>query len=154
MKAISLSALNMRVIFPALSAALLVALFATPYMGAATFAYALMATGLFFRKSNRFLHRKLMFSAMGIDLSLVLLLELQRSAVETVVALKLGPWQFAHVLASTLALLLYGPMIYLGKTLWEKNNPRLQQLHRGLGILTFLLRTVGFLLMFSLLDKT
>lgn len=145
--------MNGRVVLPALSSATLVALFCTPYMGVATFAYALMVTGLFFRKSDRFLHRKLMFSAMGIDLSLVLLLELQRSAVETVVALKLGPWQFAHVVASTLALLLYGPMIYLGKTLWEKNNPRLRRLHRNLGILTFLLRTIGFTLMFSLLDK-
>lgn len=127
---------------------------ATPYMGAATFAYALMAFGLFLRKRSRPWHRRLMFGAMGIDLSLVLLLELQRSAIETVASLELAPLPFAHVLCSTLALVLYAPLIYLGQKLWKAENPRLRQWHLRLGITAFVLRSLGFLLMFSLLGRT
>jgi hypothetical protein len=132
---------------------LAIAALTTPYMGAASFAYFLMVAGLAFRLRHRLLHRRLMFSAMGIDLSLVLLLELQRSAIGTVIALEMGSWQFAHVLFSTLALLLYGPMIYLGKALWSRETPGLRTWHKRVGIAAFTFRTLGFVLMFSLLER-
>ena len=134
--------------------ALGIALATTAYMGIATFAYLMMVLGLIYRRRARETHRQLMFLGMGIDLGLVLLLELQRKATATAFGFKLGPWQTAHVLASTLAVALYVPMIYLGIKLWEKETPGRRKLHRRLGYLTFLFRSLGFLLMFSLLVKS
>ncbi|RZA08050.1 MAG: hypothetical protein EOP11_05995 [Proteobacteria bacterium] len=144
-------------LYPALGAALLfaggLAAFTTLYMGVATFAYALMILGMVWRRRARETHRQLMFSGMGIDLSLVLLLELQRSATATAFGFKLGPWQMAHVGASTLAVALYLPMIYVGMKLMEKETAGTRKLHRRLGYTTFFFRSLGFVLMFSLLWK-
>lgn len=125
----------------------------TPYMGVATFAYTLMVVGLAYRRRARETHRQLLFIAMGVDLALVLALELLRGATATAFGWKLGPWQMAHVVASTLAVACYLPMIYLGMKLWEDETPGRRVLHRRLGWLTFFFRTVGFVLMFSLLWK-
>lgn len=134
-------------------AAVLVGIFTSLYMGAASFAYFLMVLGMYYRRKNRRAHRKLMFSAMGIDLSLVLLLEIQRNAVETVAALDLSPLQFGHVLASALAVTLYLPMVLLGKKLWREENAQTRLWHKRIGITAFALRSLGFLLMFSLLGR-
>lgn len=134
-------------------AAALVGIFTSFYMGAASFAYFLMVFGMHYRRGNRLAHRKLMFSAMGIDLLLVLILEIQRNAVQTVAALELSPLQFGHVLASTSALTLYLPMILLGKKLWNQEDARIRLWHKRIGITAFALRTLGFLLMFSLLSR-
>jgi hypothetical protein len=124
------------------------------YMGTATFAFFLMLFGMYCRRRDRNRHRALMFSAMGIDLSLVLILEIQRSAMETVLAFDLNPLQISHVLASTLALLLYLPLILLGTSLWGQESARTRLWHRRLGFAAFTLRTIGFLLMFSLIGRT
>jgi len=123
------------------------------YMGAASFAYFLLLAGMKVRRVNRLLHRRLMFSAMGIDLALVLLLEIQRNAVETVVALDLSPLQLGHVFTSTLAIALYLPALLLGRKLWAKEDARVRLWHKRIGITAFALRTAGFLLMFSLLGR-
>lgn len=125
--------------------------FATPYMGAATLAYSLMVAGIYFRLRAKHLHRALMFSAMGIDLCLVLLLEFQRDAIGTVIALDMGILPLAHVVCSTAALLLYPFLIYLGRNLWSIPSPKTRRKHRLLGITAFALRSLGFVLMFSLL---
>jgi len=130
-----------------------IAVATTLYMGAATFAYGLMVCGMYFRKADRLAHRRLMYSAMAIDLSLVILLEAQRSAIGTVIAMDLGFLPFAHVACSTLALLLYGPMILLGRKLYSDDKPGIRLWHRRLGITVFCFRTLGFLLMFSLLGR-
>lgn len=130
-----------------------IGLYTSPYMGVASLAYFLMVWGIWMRKRDRWAHRKLMFTAMGIDFSLVLFLEITRSAVDTVSSGSLNTWQFLHVLFSTLALLGYGPMIYWGKSLDALESPRIRFWHRNIGILTFLFRTLGFFLMFSMLDS-
>ncbi|RZM23629.1 MAG: hypothetical protein EOO88_25535 [Pedobacter sp.] len=144
-------------LYSCLGAALLfaagLAAFTTAYMGVATFAYALMILGMAWRRRARETHRQLMFTGMGIDLLLVLILELQRSATATAFGFKLGPWQMAHVGASTLAVALYLPMIYVGMKLWENETAGRRKLHRRLGYLTFFFRSLGFVLMFSLLWK-
>jgi len=122
---------------------------ATPYMGAASFAYFLMVAGIFYRRRHRGKHRALMISAMSIDLGLVLLLEFQRGAIGTVISLEMGALPLAHVAFSTAALLLYGPLIFLGRALWAGQKARTW--HRRLGLTAFALRSLGFLLMFSLL---
>lgn len=129
-----------------------VAYFATPYMGIATFAYGLMAAGLMRRRQRR-VHRAFMATALALDTGLVLTLELQRGATATAASLALSPLQSAHVLASTLAVLTYLPIVVLGIVLWSEESPRVRQLHRILGYLAFVLRTLGFLLMFSLLSR-
>ena len=129
--------------------AVAIGLSATPYMGAATFAYFLMVTGIFYRKRDREKHRALMIAAMSIDLFLVLLLEFQRDAIGTVIALDMGFLPLAHVAFSTAALILYGPLIFLGRKLWAGKESRLW--HRRLGLTAFALRSLGFVLMFSLL---
>lgn len=148
---------NLDKLYPLLAGAFVaagaLAFFTTAYMGVATFAYALMILGMVWRRRARETHRQLMFAGMGIDLTLVLILELQRSATATAFGFKLGPWQMAHVLASTLAVALYLPMIYLGMKLWENETAGRRNLHRRLGYLTFFFRSLGFVLMFSLLWK-
>lgn len=138
-----------------LSLALAAALgaFTTAYMGVATFAYLLMVLGLVWRRRARETHRRLMFVAMGVDLALVLVLEVLRNATATAFGFKLGPWQMAHVISSTCAVALYLPLIFVGMKLWEKETAERRSLHRRLGYLTFFFRSVGFVLMFSLLWK-
>ena len=136
-----------------LAAAGAVGAWATPYMGLATFAYSLFLAGIYFRKRDRNYHRAALYSAMAIDLVLVLVLEFQREAVLTVVSLELSPWQLAHVVFSVLALLLYLPMIFLGSSLWANEREETRRWHRRLGWLAFAFRSLGFALMFSLLDK-
>jgi hypothetical protein len=124
------------------------------YMSIAALGYFLMLAGIAARRENRILHRRLMFAAMGMDLCLVILIEIQRSAMETLVALGLSPLQLGHVLASTLALALYLPVLLLGRKLWAKEDAGTRLWHKRLGITAFGLRTVGFLLMFSLLGRS
>ena len=129
------------------------AIAATPYMGLATFSYFLMVAGIVCRRGSRHAHRAFMLSAVTIDLSLVLALEWQRGATATAAAFTLSPWQTAHVAASTLAVILYVPLLWAGFRLWQAEGPSLRRRHRILGITAFVLRTLGFLLMFGLLGR-
>lgn len=126
---------------------------ATPYMALATFSYCLMVAGVACRRGARHAHRAFMLSAVVIDLALVLALEWQRGATATAFAFTLSPWQTAHVAASTMAVILYVPLLWAGLRLWRMEHPSRRRLHRNLGITAFLLRTLGFLLMFSLLGR-
>lgn len=127
---------------------------ATPYMGIATTAYGLMVCGLIY-KYRTSLHTRFMLGAIGLDLFLVLFLEYQRHAIETALAFKLSPLQQAHIGVSTLATVLYFPVLYLGITLWRDytKRERLIGWHKKIGITAFVFRTLGFILMFSLLAK-
>ena len=141
-------------VIPALAVSLaLLCRFVTPYMWIASLAYAFMVSGMLFRKSSRRIHVYLMSSAMALDLALVGTLEIKRNAVEKALEFSLGPWQQAHIMASLLALSLYGPVFALG--LWRylrPGSPAPARLwHIRLGIAAFVLRSLGFLLMFSML---
>jgi hypothetical protein len=129
--------------------------FVTPYMSVAGFAYALMITGVLVRKRHRALHALLMGTAIGLDLMVVLLLEIQRNAVATAASFTLSPLQQAHIAASSIATLLYFPVLTLG--LIRLKNPSAAEALRGwhmkLGILAFIFRSLGFLLMFSMLNR-
>lgn len=129
-------------------------LWTTLYMGLASFAYFLMLGGLAHRRKPS-VHVKFMGASMLLDLSLVLVLEFQRSAIGTAIGMKLGPLQQGHIVSSTLALVLYFPVFYLGwrsHVLAAKGVAPKRKWHVGLGILAFGLRTIGFILMFSLLQ--
>lgn len=123
------------------AACLLIAFTTTPYLGIAGFAFSLMTLGVSARRERK-IHQPLMISAVIIDISLVLFLELTRSAVETAMTEPLNLLQRTHILSSLGAVILYIPAIYFG----FRSSPR----HRKLGPLAYGLRLIGFLTMFSM----
>jgi hypothetical protein len=126
---------------------------ATPYMGMATLAFCLMNLGLMNRKVPR-VHATYMVTAIAIDLGIVLVLEVQRHAIKTAMALTLSPLQQGHIGASSVATLLYFPILYLG---WRGIRHGLSKsgrlLHMRLGIAAYVFRSIGFILMFALLGR-
>ena len=124
---------------------------ATYYMGIATFAYCLMCIGVLYRKYTP-LHWKFMTSAMTIDLTLVLTLEISRNAIKTALAFKLTPFQQIHIIMSLCAVILYFPILYLGfKGLKKELSEKSRKKHITLGVTAFIFRSLGFIFMFSLI---
>lgn len=124
---------------------------ATPYMLVATISYFLMLAGFYYRRI-RPMHMPLMLMAIILDLSLVLVLEFQRNAIKTAVSMSLSPLQQAHIGFSTLATICYFPLLFWGYRIWQNQSSENQlRLHKKIGKFAFVFRTVGFLLMFSLL---
>lgn len=139
--------------FPVVAAVVLVgvARYATPYMFLAAISYLLMVAGILNLK-NRKQHAILMSLAISLDLLLVLVLQIQREAVQTAISMKLLPIQQLHILASSMATVFYFPMIYMGVRNYKgRSSEKEKKWHRRLGYLTFSLRTLGFFLMFSML---
>jgi len=134
------------------AATLVVGLLATPYMAAATTAYGLLTLGLYFRK-QRSLHARLMGAAIGTDLAVLLVVELQRDAIKTAASLSLSGWQQAHIAFSTLAVVSYIPVAVLGVSyLLNRGAAKGRKWHMRLGVLAYACRTLGFILMFAMLD--
>lgn len=116
----------------------------------ATLAWLSLVAGWFLRKKRR-LHIPLVLNGIFLDMSLVLYLEMTRGAVETAVSFKLGAVQQLHVGVSTVALILYCPVLWLGYRLFhEPENIAVRKNHRGFAQTALLFRTLGFLLMFSM----
>lgn len=129
----------------------LTSLFVTPYMTMATLAYVLMSAGVIFRR-ERIAHARLMGTAIFIDLALVIILQIQRSAIQVAIGFELSWLEKTHILFSLLAVILYVPMIYLGLLRYRNKATSFQKtLHHRLGIFTFIFRTLGFVFMFSML---
>lgn len=119
-------------------------------MAMATLSYSGMVAG-YWQRLNRALHVRLMTSAILIDLALVLILEFQRHAVETAIAMKFGLLQQAHIGTSLVATILYFPILGMGYYLWNNPNPKIKNWHMRVGKTAFFFRTLGFILMFTLL---
>lgn len=125
--------------------------FTTPYMACATLAYSLMVTGLIFRKETR-IHFKIMGLAIFLDLSIVLVLEIKRHAIHTALSFTLSPLQQCHIAMSSVAAVLYLPILVLGFIrLVGRGTRSMRSAHITLGISAFIFRTLGFFLMFSML---
>lgn len=123
----------------------------TFYMRWATLSYVCMLFGLYYRKQRP---RHLFFMALAIfsDVSLVLVLEFQRTAIKTALSFTLAFPQQMHIAFSSIAILLYIPVVILGTTrLLKRGGTRTYKNHKLLGITAFLFRTLGFSLMFSLI---
>jgi hypothetical protein len=127
------------------------ALVGTPYMVIAAFNYLLILYGFLHRKSNRQRHVRFVVSGIILDLALVLLLQFQRDAVGTALSFKLSFLNQAHILTSTIATVLYFPMMITGVMLLKKEH--LRNVHRRLGTATILFRTLGFILMYSMIES-
>lgn len=126
----------------------------TPYMVVATISYFCLLMGLAFKKRKK-VHAALMGTGIFIDLAIVLILEVTRHAVNTALDFSLSPLQQLHIATSTIATVLYFPVVALGvfRFLGKGDSDRSRRLHMKLGISAFVFRTLGFLLMFSLLWK-
>jgi hypothetical protein len=127
------------------------------YPSLATAAFALLLTGFAFRKRGSLRHAWLMGAGMALDLALVLTLEFTRNAIATALGGKLTGPQLTHILASTLAVLLYFPVFALGfKRLHAPSsaNEVLRTWHMRLGFMALSLRAVGFAFMFSIVGRT
>ena len=125
----------------------------TPYMATAATAYLLLLFGVLFH-SKRKTHILLMSLGVLIDLSLVVILETNRSAIATALGGELNVWQKGHIIFSSLAVTLYVPTILIGvKAALAPASTRHGKSHVYFGRVAFLCRTGGFLLMFSLLEQ-
>ncbi len=116
----------------------------------ATVAWLLLSIGLF-NRHKKLIHIRCMVSGIGLDIALVLYLQLTRDAVQQAAEFSLPVLHQFHILFSTLALLLYFPILFLGFQL-VKGQLEYLALHKKLGISAYLLRSAGFVFMFSLLQ--
>jgi hypothetical protein len=127
----------------------------TLYMGLATLTYLSLYIGLYFVKKQIKLH--MLFMKLGItgDILLVLILEFQRSAIDTATDFNLSLPQQLHILFSTLAVIMYVPTMVFGHKLFKTaagpKRQKLFQIHRKVAIVAFIFRTSGYFLMFSML---
>jgi hypothetical protein len=135
-----------------LLAALVIGGMTTPYMGMATASYGVLLTGVFATRRGGPLHRLLMSVGVGADLLQVLWIEFSRSAIAETVRLELPLLPFLHVLTSATAVVIYAPALWFGwKAYGEKAESKARRIHRNLGIAALAFRSIGYLLMFSLL---
>jgi uncharacterized membrane protein YozB (DUF420 family) len=119
----------------------------------ASFSWILLATGIFF-KSKRRIHVPLMLSGITLDFSLVAYLQITKNAVDKVLNDSMDLLMLLHVGSSTIALILYLPVLYLGFSLLRRpRNLATVNIHKKVALTAFFFRTLGFILMFSMIDK-
>lgn len=137
----------------AISTVIFVTMNATVHMAAATISFSVLSLGLILRQ-NKKVHPYFMITAILMDLGLVLALEIQRNAIATAASFTLSPLQQAHIGASSIATLLYFPVLYLGFMRWKNKltSNASRTWHIRLGMAAFLFRAMGFILMFTLLS--
>ncbi len=134
-------------------AAAVVGWLARPYMGLATLSYGILLTGVFATLRGSKLHANLMSLGVAADIAQVLWIELSRGAIAETLRMELPPLPLLHVITSALAVVCYAPALWLGKRAFKtKPGHPARKIHRAFGIAALSLRTVGFLLMFSLIS--
>ena len=122
----------------------------TANMWVATLAWTLLILG-YLQRRNRRRHIPLMLTGIFIDIGLVFYLQITRSAIQTAVSFSLSWIRQLHVISSTLAFVLYFPVLASGWKLATGRGGRdLRRQHIRLATTALVLRTLGFLLMFSL----
>ncbi|MCB9029781.1 MAG: hypothetical protein H6619_01910 [Deltaproteobacteria bacterium] len=121
----------------------------TVNMYIATFAWACMLLG-FLRRHDRAKHVPLMLTAIFTDIALVLYLQITREAIQKAVSFTLEMLQMIHIGFSTVALLLYFPVLFLGFKLLKGHD--VKKWHVRFALTAFFFRTMGFFFMFSMLE--
>ena len=120
------------------------------FMALATIAWLSLVLGWFSRK-RRHWHLPLVLNGMFLDITLVCYLEYDRHALGSAFSFKLEPLAQLHILASSVACLLYLPVFWLGSRLfYAPGDQVLRARHRNLAQLALGFRTLGFVLMFSM----
>lgn len=123
----------------------------TTNMYIATLAWFLLTIGLVLRKQT-VLHVCLMLLGIWMDITLVLYLQVTRSAVQTALSFELSLLEQVHIGLSTVALILYLPVMVLGLWLIKGSAPDWRRWHLRVGLLAYCFRTGGFCFMFSMLQ--
>lgn len=119
----------------------------------ASIAWALLLTGYAFRRT-RSLHVPLVLGGIFLDISLVAYLEWSRGAIEKAVSFDMNGLQQVHIAMSTVALVLYFPVLGLGMRLFgDSENYSLRDLHKRVALTALIFRTLGFIFMFSMLKQ-
>ncbi|RIL10543.1 MAG: hypothetical protein DCC75_04165 [Proteobacteria bacterium] len=119
-------------------------------MWIATLAWALLVLGYRMRK-RRAVHIECMLAGITLDILLVLYLQITRQAVQTALEFSLNIFKQIHIGFSSLALVLYIPVVFLGVRLaLGQASPAHRQLHMRIGIAALIIRTLGFIFMFSM----
>jgi len=118
------------------------------YQWASTIALAALVLGAI-RRRHRPAHVACMATAILLDVTLLLVVELNRGAIGTVAAGRLNPWQWVHVAFSTVALILYLPLLFLGIKQVGGDLSR-RTVHMRLGVSALSARFIGYVFMFSM----
>ncbi len=121
----------------------------TPNMFVASFAWLALLLGFVFRR-KRLLHVVLMHTGILLDIALVVYLQIARNALQTAMSFSLSLLEQLHILFSLAAFSLYFPVLYFGWKLF-RGDETVRTLHRTLAVLALMCRTLGFVLMFSML---
>lgn len=108
----------------------------------------ILGFGLIVRK-NRDLHIKVMTTAFVLDVLLVLIIEIQRHAVEKVVTQHLQPILLFHVIVSLLVVVGYVWQVILGRKILA-NVPNARTWHMYSGAIFMLLRLTNYVTSFML----
>ncbi|RMG41622.1 MAG: hypothetical protein D6719_08225 [Candidatus Dadabacteria bacterium] len=116
-----------------------------------TASWLIMVLGYYQRKHRRS-HIMLMLTAIFSDLGLVIFLQITRKASQTALEFSLPLLQQLHILFSLLAVISYIPVLLLGAAL-IRGKTGLLPYHRVVGMATLILRTLGFVFMFSMLKN-
>lgn len=122
----------------------------------ATLCFVSLCVGLLSLKTRfRPFHPRFMLLGILGDLGLVVVLEITRGAVGTAVGGELSALQYGHIGSSLAACLIYVPVLVSGFRLWFGRSPNfgLRRWHKRMGVTAFVLRAIGFALMFSMPTK-
>lgn len=121
-------------------------------MYCASLAWIILITGFIFRHKRSY-HASMMTLGMLIDIILVLYLQVTRDAIQSAISLENSFFQSIHIVTSTLAIMFYLPLFFVGLMLLRnKALPFMRVWHIRFGILALTLRTIGFITMFSMLE--
>ncbi len=97
---------------------------------------------------NRKRHMALMSTAFAIDLLLVLVIEIQRHAVENLATSKLDTFTMVHAGISLTVLILYGVMAYLGIKITKSDTPEIRAKHRHTGMAFVVFKLANYITSF------
>lgn len=114
----------------------------------ATIAFVLL-TAAFAVHRRRRPHVALALSAIALDLGMVLWLEFERSVIAKASGeVTYDGYEIAHIVSSSIAVLLYLPTLYLGFKLLKGDNS-VRKAHKYVAEAAYLFRAVGFALMWA-----
>ena len=111
-----------------------------------TFILLVLAFGLYQRR-NRRIHIPCMLAAFVLDVSLVLIIELNRQAIENVATHLDNTLLVFHVSISLMVLILYGVLTYLGFQIL-KGKPGVLKWHRLLAYPFLVFRLINYVTSF------
>ena len=116
----------------------------------AALSYAILVSGLLLRK-NRRIHPILMSLGISLDLVLVVTLQIQRQVIQDTMTETYTAFQWGHIIASIVAVVLYIPVLILGvRQVLQRGGPAGRRWHIRVALSAFAFRSTGFVLMFSM----